>query len=107
MPEDLGDKGMAEGMDTIARHTSLKIGNLKQCQNYRAISLISHPSKIMLLVIFNRPKAEAEELPAEQAGFGLGRSIEQIFNSRVVLQKHLHATLVRSVPQLHRLQEGV
>ena len=107
MPEDLEDEGMAEGVGPSFVIPLPKKGNLKQCQNYRAISLISHPSKIMLLVIFNRPKAEAEELPAEQAGFGLGRSIEQIFNSRVVLQKHLHATLVRSVPQLHRLQEGV
>ena len=46
-----------------------KKGNLNQCQNYRTISLISHPSKIMLRVIFNRQRAKAEELLAEeQAG---------------------------------------
>ena len=28
--------------------------NLKQCQNYRTISLISHSSKIMFRVILNR-----------------------------------------------------
>ena len=33
--------------------------------NYRTISLISHPSKIMLLVILNRLEAKAEELLAE------------------------------------------
>ena len=33
-----------------------KKGNLKQCQNYRTISLISHPSKIMLRVILNQPR---------------------------------------------------
>ena len=31
-------------------------GNLQQCQNYRTISLISHPSKVMLEIILNRLK---------------------------------------------------
>ncbi|GFS02916.1 endonuclease-reverse transcriptase [Elysia marginata] len=31
-----------------------KKGNLKLCQNYRTISLIGHPSKVMLKVILNR-----------------------------------------------------
>ena len=69
-----------------------KKGNLKQCQNYRTMmSLMSHPSKIMLRVILNRLKAKAETLLAEeQAGFIPGRSTaEQIFNSRVIIEKHL------------------
>ena len=33
-----------------------KKGNLQLCQNYRTISLISHPSKVILRVILNRPK---------------------------------------------------
>ena len=33
-----------------------KKGNLQQCQNYRTISLISHPSKDMLKIILNRLK---------------------------------------------------
>ena len=33
---------------------SLKIGNLKQCQKYLTISLISRPSKIILRVTFNQ-----------------------------------------------------
>ena len=46
-----------------------KKDNLKQCQNYRTISLISHFSKIMLRIILNRLKAKAEESLAEdQAG---------------------------------------
>ena len=55
------------------------------------ISLISHPSKIILWVILNWLKAKAEELPAEeQTGFRPGRStVEQIFNSRVITKKHL------------------
>ena len=31
-----------------------KKGNLQQCQNYQTISLISHPSKVMLKIILNR-----------------------------------------------------
>ena len=30
-----------------------KKGNLQQCQNYRTISLISHPSKVMLKIMLN------------------------------------------------------
>ena len=65
-------------------------GHLKQCKNYRTISLISHPSKVMFQIILNRLKAKAEELPEEdQAGFRPGRSaVQQIFNSQVIIKKH-------------------
>ena len=47
-----------------------KKGNLQQCQNYRTISLISHPRKVMLKIIPNRLKPQAEKIIAEeQAGF--------------------------------------
>ena len=56
-------------------------GNLQLCQNYRTISLISHPSKVKLRVILNRLKPQAEEIIAEeQVGFRAGRNTtEQIF----------------------------
>ncbi|GFN74780.1 endonuclease-reverse transcriptase [Plakobranchus ocellatus] len=65
--------------------------NLKLCQNYRTISLISHPSKVMLKVILNRLKPEAEKIIAEeQAGFRPGRStVEQICNVRILMEKYL------------------
>lgn len=68
-----------------------KKGNLQKCQNYRTISLISHPSKVMLRVLLNRLKPEAENIIAEeQAGFRAGRSTtEQIFNLRILCEKHL------------------
>ena len=67
-----------------------KKGNLKQCQNYHTISLISHPNKIMLWVILNWLMAKDEELLAEeQAGFRPGCSTEQNFNSWVIIEKHL------------------
>ena len=63
-----------------------KNGNLQPCQNYRTISLISHQSKVMLKIILNRLKPEAEKITAgEQAGFRPGRSTtEQIFNLRIL-----------------------
>ena len=55
------------------------------------ISLISHPSKVMLCIILNHLKSKAEELLSEeQAGFRAGWStVEQIFNCRVLIEKHL------------------
>ena len=68
-----------------------KKDNLQLCQNYRTISLISHPSKVMLKIILNRLQPQAEEIIAEeQAGFRAGRSItEQIFNRRILCEKYL------------------
>ena len=66
-----------------------KNGNLQLCQNYRAISLISHPSTVLLKTILNRLKPQAEDIIAEeQAGFRAGRSTtEQIFNLRILGEK--------------------
>ena len=68
-----------------------KKGNLQLCQNYRTISLISHSSKVMLKVILNRLKPQAEEIIAEeQAGFRARRSTtEQILNLRILCEKYL------------------
>ena len=69
-----------------------KKGNLQLCQNYRTISLISHPSKVMLKIILNRLQPQAEEIIAEeQAGFRARRSnTEQIFSLRILCQKYPH-----------------
>ena len=68
-----------------------KKGNLKQGQNYPTISLISHPSKIMLQFTLNQLKVKAKELLTEErAEFRPEESaLEQIFNSRVIIEKHL------------------
>ena len=39
-----------------------KKGNLQQCQNYQTISLISHPSKVMLKIKLNRLKPQAGKI---------------------------------------------
>ena len=68
-----------------------KKGNLQLCQNYRTISLISHPSKVMLRILLNRLKPQAEEIiKEEQVGFRAGRSTtETIFNLRILCEKYL------------------
>lgn len=67
-----------------------KKGNLQKCNNYRTISLICHPSKVLLRIILNRLKPYAENIIAEeQAGFRAGRSTtEQIFNLRILSEKY-------------------
>ena len=68
-----------------------KNGNLQQCQNYRIISLISHPSKVMLKIILNRLKPEAEKINVEeQTVFRPGCSTtEQIFNLIMLCERYL------------------
>ena len=55
------------------------------------ISIISHPNKVMLKIILNRLKPQAEKIIAEeQAGFRTQRSTtEQIFNLRILCEKYL------------------
>ena len=52
---------------------------------------ISHPGKVMLKIILNRLKPQAEKIIAEeQAGFRAGRSTtQQIFNLRILCEKYL------------------
>ena len=68
-----------------------KKGNLQLCQNYQTFSLVSHPSKVMLKILLNRLKPQAEWIIAEeQAGFRAGRSTtEQIFNLRIICERYL------------------
>ena len=85
-----------------------KKGNLQLCQNYRTISLIIHPSNVMLKVILNRLQLQADEIIAEeQAGFRAGRSTtEQIFESQDP-RREIPAASAEALQCLHRLQEGV
>ena len=85
---------MAEGVDTIARHTFSKERQPQAMSD--TISLISHPSKIMHLVNLNQLKALAEELLAEeQVGLDLASRLE---HSRTGLQKSRHHREVPTTP---------
>ena len=70
--------------------TIQKKDNLQQWQNYWMISLISHPSEVMLKILLKRLKQQAENIiTAEQVCFRAGRSTtQQIFNQRILCEKH-------------------
>ena len=69
-----------------------KKGNLRQCENYRTLILISHSSKILLRIIINRLNPQvACILYDEQAGFCKGRStVEHICNCRIIMERHIY-----------------
>jgi len=64
-------------------------GDLKQCENYRTIALVSHASKILLWIILERIRVKTEtEIADEQAGFRQGRGTrDQITNLRILMHK--------------------
>ena len=64
---------------------------LQQCQNYRTISLVIRPSEVMLKIILNGFKEQAEKIIVEeQADFRAGkRTTEQIFNLQILYEKYL------------------
>ena len=66
-----------------------KKGNLKECINYRTISLISHASKILLKILQKRMERKVEEeVSATQAGFRRKSDTRvQLFNLKLIIQK--------------------
>ena len=57
----------------VGRDFSL-VGNAKECSNHRTIAVISHASKVMLIILQARIQQYVNrELPDVQAGFGKGR----------------------------------
>ena len=91
MSKYMENKNMAISMDKIINIPIPKKGDTKKCSNYRILSLIPHPSKILLKIILNRLIPQAEQILAEeQAGFRKSRStIEQILNSSIIMEKHI------------------
>ena len=67
----------------------LKEGDLQRYENYRTIFLISHISKILLIVIAERIKQKLEtEIADVPAEFRKGRGTrDQIFNLRQLMEK--------------------
>ena len=66
-----------------------KVTGTKRCEEHRTISLISHSSKILLRILFNRMQNDASrEIDEVQMGFrkGVGTR-DQIFNIRVLAEK--------------------
>ena len=88
-----------------------KKGDLRDCNNWRGITLLSIPGKVMATVILNRMRSAVDgRLRQEQAGFRPGRSCcEQIFTLRQIIEKALGAYNARKTDnyQLYRLQKGI
>ena len=66
-----------------------KKGNAKECGNYRTIALISHASKILLIIILNRMKIKVEEELSDcQAGYQTNRgTIDMLFTLQLLIEK--------------------
>ena len=89
---EVWDKGMwSKSWNESLIVTIPKKGNLKKGTNYRTISIISHPSKVLLQIILSRLKTQAESVLAEeQAGFRAGGSAtEKILNLRIICENYI------------------
>ena len=66
-----------------------KSGDPKNCGNYRTIALISHASKIMLIIILNRLRNKVDfELSECQAGYRSNRgTIDMLFVLQILIEK--------------------
>ena len=66
-----------------------KSGDVKDCNNYRTIALISHASKILLIIILNRIKQKVEfELSDCQAGYRSNRgTVDMLFILQILIEK--------------------
>ena len=66
-----------------------KKADKQECKNYRGITLLSIPGKVLSLVILNRIKADLDKSFREnQAGFRPGRSCtDQIFSIKQIIER--------------------
>ena len=81
--------------------------NLQLCQNYRTISLISHPSKVMLKIILNRLQPQAGDHCRRASRF---QSRMEHHRTNIQSQDPLREILAASaecLPCLHRRQKGL
>jgi len=84
-----------------------KKGSLKDCNNWREITLLSTPGKVSSRVLLNRLQDAVDyTLRDEQAGFRKGRSCtEQIFTQRNIIEQSLEhqqdLTLTSSIIKKH------
>ena len=89
MPANLENSAVATGLKKSVFIPIPKKGNAKECSNDRTIVLISHASKIMLIILQARLQQYVNhELPDVQAGFRKGRGTrDQIANIHWIIEK--------------------
>ena len=74
MPANLENSAVATGLEKVSFHFNHNKGNAKECSNYHKISLISHASKVIHIILQARLQQYVNhELPDVQAGFQKGR----------------------------------
>ena len=68
-----------------------KSGNTKECTNYRTIALLTHASKVLLIILIKRMTEKIEYgLIDEQAGFRRGRSTtDMLVALQVLIEKKI------------------
>ena len=65
MSANLENSAVATGLEKVSFHS-----NPKECSNYHTIALISHASKVMLIILQARIQQYVNrEIPDVQAGF--------------------------------------
>jgi hypothetical protein len=65
-------------------------GNLNDCNNWRGITLLSIPSKIMAKIIIRISTAVDTKMCQEQAGFRPGKGcVDQMFTLRNIKEQYL------------------
>ena len=89
MPENLKNSAVATGLEKVSFHSNPKRGNAKKCSNYRTIALISHASKVMLIILQARLQQYVNsELLDVQGGFRKDRGTrDQITNIHWIIKK--------------------
>ena len=89
MPANLENSAVATGLEKVSFIPNRKKGNVKECSNYRTITLISHTSKVMLKILQARLQQYVNrEIPDVQAGFRKGRGTrDQIANILWIIEK--------------------
>ena len=80
---------VATGLEKVNFHSNPKESNAKECSNYHTIALISHTTKVMLIILQDRLQQYMNrELPDVQAGFRKGRgTIDQIIKICSIIEK--------------------
>ena len=89
MPANLKNSAVAKGLEKVSFHSNPKEEHAKECSNYPTIALISHPSKVMLIILQSRLQLYMnQELPYVQAGFRKGRGTRHQFaNIHWIIEK--------------------
>ena len=89
MSANLENAAVAKGLEKVSFILIPKKGNSKECSNYCIIVLISHASKVMLIILQVRLQQYVNrELPDVQAGFRKGRGTrDQTANICWIIEK--------------------